>query len=426
MPPTPKRAPSPAKKAASSDGGKQSYTALVDEIERTSVPKPGARPPTDIGTTPDGQAFLAENAHREGVVTLPCGIQYKVIKAAKSSAESPKLGTECDCHYRGTLLDGFEFDSSGKRGKPATFAPKNVIRGWTIAMQLMGVGDKWTLWIPSEYAYGDAGRADAKRGQYIPGGAVLCFELEILKVGAPHKPRPKRPAGMPNKHGATSSGIVTATPMPLSTPAPAGTAAAAAAAAASPRAGHGTLEASEAWADELSGGVFAMLDGDGNGTVSINELVAKLQLVGEPLAAAVLLFDTLDVDRDGRITRDELKEGMIEAGVGNPAAAKLRAVVREYEDSSRHATEAALAAAPVQPSTAAPSVPAAPPRRSPPTDPEAMAAFDAGVDATLEAVSTLLHRLEMPTLRQALSDLGLPNDGEKAVLSERLTNALQP
>ena len=64
------------------------------------------------------------------IVTLPCGIQYKVIKAAKADAESPKLGTECECHYRGTLLNGFEFDSSKKKGKPAQFAPKNVIRGW--------------------------------------------------------------------------------------------------------------------------------------------------------------------------------------------------------------------------------------------------------------------------------------------------------
>ena len=92
------------------------------------------------------------------------------------------MGTPCSCHYRGTLTDGTEFDSSYKRGSPATFAPNQVIKGWTEAMQLMKEGDKWELYIPSELAYGDR-----QRGQYITPGAVLVFELEILAVKGPHK-----------------------------------------------------------------------------------------------------------------------------------------------------------------------------------------------------------------------------------------------
>ena len=94
-----------------------------------------------------------------------------------ASAKSPLKDTPCECHYVGTLIDGTEFDSSIKRGKPATFAPSQVVKGWTEAMQLMAEGDKWRLFLPSELAYGDRAR-----GQHITPGAVLIFELEILKV----------------------------------------------------------------------------------------------------------------------------------------------------------------------------------------------------------------------------------------------------
>ena len=80
------------------------------------------------------------------------GLQYKVLKSAEAGAKSPKAGTPCECHYRGTLIDGTEFDSSYKRGQPATFAPNQVVKGWTEAMQLMGEGDKWMLYLPSELA----------------------------------------------------------------------------------------------------------------------------------------------------------------------------------------------------------------------------------------------------------------------------------
>ena len=141
----PKRSASPAAKGAK--GG--SYADILAEIERTSTPKPGCQPPTDIGTTAEGKQFLEENAKKAGVVSLPCGMQYKVLKATKQKdTQSPKIGTECQVHYRGTLMNGTEFDTSKKpanKGQPANFAPNKVIQGWTIAMQLMGAGDKWQL-----------------------------------------------------------------------------------------------------------------------------------------------------------------------------------------------------------------------------------------------------------------------------------------
>ncbi|CAM9201921.1 unnamed protein product [Heterosigma akashiwo] len=128
------------------------------------------------GTTPEGLAYLKENKQKEGVVELPSGLQYKVIKSgAEVEGYKIQAGTSCECHYRGTLIDGTEFDSSYKRGQPSRFAPNQVIKGWTEAMQLMNVGDKWELTIPSELAYGDR-----QRGKFIRPGMVLLFDLEIL------------------------------------------------------------------------------------------------------------------------------------------------------------------------------------------------------------------------------------------------------
>jgi FKBP-type peptidyl-prolyl cis-trans isomerase FklB len=127
------------------------------------------------GTNQEGLAFLAKKATEDGVVTLPSGLMYKELAAG--SGKSPSVGSPCSCHYAGTLIDGTEFDSSYKRGQPATFAPNQVIKGWTEAMQLMKEGGKWELYIPSELAYGDRGA-----GGRIPGGSVLIFTLEMLEV----------------------------------------------------------------------------------------------------------------------------------------------------------------------------------------------------------------------------------------------------
>ncbi len=124
-----------------------------------------------------GDAFLAENAKKPGVVTLPSGLQYKIIKPG--TGKTPTLTDEVTTHYRGTLLNGTEFDSSYKRHKPATFPVKGVIAGWTEALQLMKEGAKWQLFIPSKLAYGLQGAPGGKIGP----GATLIFDIELISVG---------------------------------------------------------------------------------------------------------------------------------------------------------------------------------------------------------------------------------------------------
>ena len=121
-----------------------------------------------------GNTFLAENAKKEGVVTLESGLQYKVIE--EGSGETPTEKSKVTVHYRGTLLNGEEFDSSYKRGQPYTTPVTNVIKGWTEALQLMPVGSKWELYVPSNLAYGNSPRG--------PGGpnSTLVFEIDLLGI----------------------------------------------------------------------------------------------------------------------------------------------------------------------------------------------------------------------------------------------------
>lgn len=123
-----------------------------------------------------GIKFLAENKGKDGVITLPSGLQYKVLEEG-AGMEHPKVDSPCECHYAGRLLDGTEFDSSYKRGQPTTFAPNQVIKGWTEAMQMMVVGDKWEMYIPMELAYGPNGKPPK-----IPAAATLIFIMEIVKI----------------------------------------------------------------------------------------------------------------------------------------------------------------------------------------------------------------------------------------------------
>lgn len=123
----------------------------------------------------EGEKFLAENKNKEGVQTLPSGLQYKVIVPGKE--KKPQLTDTVTTNYRGTLIDGTEFDSSIRHGKPATFPVNGVIRGWTEALQLMGEGAKWQLFIPSNLAYGENGA-----GQMIGPNAVLIFEIELIFI----------------------------------------------------------------------------------------------------------------------------------------------------------------------------------------------------------------------------------------------------
>jgi FKBP-type peptidyl-prolyl cis-trans isomerase len=123
----------------------------------------------------DGMAFLETNKTKEGVVTLPSGLQYKVLQ--EGTGPKPAATDKVVCNYRGTLLDNTEFDSSYKRGQPATFPVTGVIKGWTEALQLMPVGSKWQLFVPAELAYGDRGAG----GQIGP-NATLIFEVELLSI----------------------------------------------------------------------------------------------------------------------------------------------------------------------------------------------------------------------------------------------------
>jgi FKBP-type peptidyl-prolyl cis-trans isomerase FklB len=123
----------------------------------------------------DGEAFLAANKAKDGVVTLASGLQYKVLKA--TDGKKPGLDDRVLCNYRGTLLDGTEIDSSYKRSEPSTIPMKGVIKGWTEALQLMPVGSKWQIFIPSDLAYGEHGD-----GRNIGPNATLIFEVELLSI----------------------------------------------------------------------------------------------------------------------------------------------------------------------------------------------------------------------------------------------------
>ncbi|MDR3706368.1 MAG: FKBP-type peptidyl-prolyl cis-trans isomerase [Paludibacteraceae bacterium] len=127
------------------------------------------------GKIKEGAEFLAENAKREGVTTLPSGLQYEVLVAGNGA--KPTSAQSVKCHYHGTLIDGTVFDSSVLRGEPATFGVGQVIKGWVEALQLMEVGSKWKLFIPSELAYGSQGA-----GQQIAPYSTLVFEVELLDI----------------------------------------------------------------------------------------------------------------------------------------------------------------------------------------------------------------------------------------------------
>jgi len=123
----------------------------------------------------EGEAFLAANKSKDGVVTLPSGLQYKILTAG--TGPKPTASDSVKCNYKGTLIDGKEFDSSYKRGQPATFAVGQVIKGWTEALQLMPVGSKWQIFVPSSLGYGERGA-----GAEIGPNATLIFEVELLSI----------------------------------------------------------------------------------------------------------------------------------------------------------------------------------------------------------------------------------------------------
>jgi len=127
------------------------------------------------GNIKAGKDFLAENAKKEGIVTLESGLQYEVINAGEGS--TPAATDQVECHYHGTLIDGTVFDSSVQRGEPAVFPVNGVIQGWVEALQMMPVGSKWKLYVPSDLAYGERGA-----GNHIGPHTTLIFEVELLAI----------------------------------------------------------------------------------------------------------------------------------------------------------------------------------------------------------------------------------------------------
>lgn len=123
----------------------------------------------------EGEKFLAENKKEDNVVELPSGLQYEIITEGKG--DIPKATDTVECHYHGTLIDGTVFDSSVQRGQPAVFGVTQVIKGWVEALQLMPVGSKWKLFVPSDMAYGEQGAGDL-----IQPNTTLIFEVELLGI----------------------------------------------------------------------------------------------------------------------------------------------------------------------------------------------------------------------------------------------------
>ena len=137
-----------------------------------------------------GEQFLATNKTREGVITLPSGLQYKVIK--QGDGPKPTATDTVETNYRGTLINGTEFDSSYKRGEPATFPVNQVIKGWTEALQLMPVGSKWQLFIPADLAYGPRSPSPE-----IGPNSALIFDIELLSIKKKEEPKDKPQAQAP-------------------------------------------------------------------------------------------------------------------------------------------------------------------------------------------------------------------------------------
>jgi FKBP-type peptidyl-prolyl cis-trans isomerase FklB len=154
------------------DEAKAALTALQSDVRKRQEAKLQV-----LGETnkQEGEAFLTANKSQEGVMTLPDGLQYKVLQAG--AGPRPTASDTVVCNYRGTLLNNKEFDSSYKRGQPATFPVSGVIKGWTEALQLMPVGSKWQVFVPSDLAYGPRGA-----GADIGPNSTLVFEIELLSI----------------------------------------------------------------------------------------------------------------------------------------------------------------------------------------------------------------------------------------------------
>jgi FKBP-type peptidyl-prolyl cis-trans isomerase len=168
--------------AQSFNGGKTLLTEdemraiLADAKEEYQKKQAALREEKAEATLKEGEKFLAENKNKEGVVTLPSGLQYKILK--EGVGDLPQLNEHVVCNYRGMLLDGTEFDNSDKHNGPSTFPMKGVLEGWKEALLMMRVGSKWQLFVPPDLAYGKRGAPSMN----VPPNATLIFELELFAV----------------------------------------------------------------------------------------------------------------------------------------------------------------------------------------------------------------------------------------------------
>ena len=166
-----------AKTAMTEDEMRAALQQLMSEVRSAQEAKAHQEGAT---ARKDGEAFLAANKSKDGVQTLPDGLQYKVLQ--QGSGPKPTANDTVTVNYRGTLINGKEFDSSYKRGQPVSFPVGGVIKGWTEALQLMPVGSKWQLYIPADLAYGDRGA-----GSDIGPGETLIFDVELISIGEQKK-----------------------------------------------------------------------------------------------------------------------------------------------------------------------------------------------------------------------------------------------
>jgi FKBP-type peptidyl-prolyl cis-trans isomerase FklB len=172
------------KTAMSEDDMKAVLTSAAQEIRKKQAAVQAEKADK---AQKDGEKFLADNKTKENVVTLPSGLQYKILK--QGAGDKPGPEDTVICNYKGTLIDGTEFDASEKHGGPATFPVKGVIAGWTEALQLMPVGSKWQLFVPSNLAYGPQGPGE------IGPNATLIFEVELVSIQKTAAPAPAGPSG---------------------------------------------------------------------------------------------------------------------------------------------------------------------------------------------------------------------------------------
>ncbi|MDN3657870.1 FKBP-type peptidyl-prolyl cis-trans isomerase [Ferruginibacter paludis] len=173
------------KKRTAALNDQQANMCIQQKLQTNAAKKSGAE-------KAKATAFLEANKKRTGVITLPSGLQYEVLKKGDATSATPKAVDTVVANYAGTLIDGKEFDNSYKRGEPLTIPVGGVIRGWTEILQLMHIGDKFKVFIPSELGYGERGA-----GADIPGGAALIFEMELLgiKPNAPATTGELKPIG---------------------------------------------------------------------------------------------------------------------------------------------------------------------------------------------------------------------------------------